>query len=124
MDVLNSDVVGGSLQISTDVIAKIARQACLEVEGVHEVAAGSAGVKNLWGKTGQQHAVTVELTDDVAEITVCIVVAYGCKIPSLCEKVQKNVKSSVQNMTDITVSRVNVTVVGICQDLTEAPGEE
>ncbi len=113
MDVMN-DHVGGSRQIATDVLAKIARQAALEVEGVRDVRAGSTKVKNLWGKVAAQKAVTVQLTDDVAEITVCLVVDFGSKIPSLCEKVQQNVKSSVQNMTNITVSRVNVTVSGIC----------
>ncbi len=113
MDIMN-DHVGGSLQIATDVLAKIARQAALEVEGVRDVRAGNTKVKNLWGKVAPQKAVTVQLTDDVAEITVCLVVDFGSKIPSLCEKVQQNVKSSVQNMTNITVSRVNVTVSGIC----------
>lgn len=113
MDVLNSDVVGGSLQISTDVLAKIARQAALEIEDVHNVSAGNVGVKSLWGKVAPQRAVSVELTDDVAEITVNLVVKYGCKIPALCEKVQQNVKNSVQNMTNITVSRVNVTICGV-----------
>ena len=34
MDVTNSSTIGGSLQISTDVIAKIAKLATLEIEGV------------------------------------------------------------------------------------------
>ena len=34
MDLQNMDLQGGSLQISTEVIAKIARCAALEVEGV------------------------------------------------------------------------------------------
>lgn len=113
MDLMN-DHVGGSLQIATDVLAKIARQAALEVDGVRDVRSGNTKVKNLWGKVAPQKAVAVQLTDDVAEITVCLVVDYNTKIPSLCEKVQQNVKSSVQNMTNITVSRVNVTVSGIC----------
>ena len=29
------------------------------------------------------------------------------------EKVQKNVKSSVQNMTNVTVSRVNLVIAGV-----------
>lgn len=38
MDVHNT--IGGSLQISTEVIAKIARLAALEVDGVSDVATG------------------------------------------------------------------------------------
>ena len=37
MDLQNMDLKGGSLQISTEVIGKIARCAALEVDGVSEV---------------------------------------------------------------------------------------
>ena len=49
----------------------------------------------------------------MAQITVNLLVAYGSRIPSMCAKVQENVKSTVQNMTGITVSRVNVVVRGV-----------
>ena len=113
MDVTNSSTIGGSLQISTDVIAKIAKLATLEIEGVKEVSTGTMGVKSLFNKVNLQKPILVQLTDDVAEITVNIMVRYGYKIPQLCEKVQENVKSSVQNMTCITVSKVNIVVTGV-----------
>lgn len=113
MEVTNSNVVNGSLQISTEVIAKIAKLAAMEIDGVKDVCAGTTGVKGLLGKVSLQKPVAVELLEDVAEITVSLMVSYGSKIPSLCEKVQENVKSAVQNMTSITVSRVNIVVVGV-----------
>ena len=45
MDLQNMDLQGGSLQISTEVIAKIARCAALEVEGVAEVSCGTQNKK-------------------------------------------------------------------------------
>ncbi len=122
MDVQNSDVVGGSLQISTDVIAKIARLATLEVEGVRGVRAETLSAKNLLGKSIPK-PITVQLVDDVAEITVSLVVSYGCKIPAVSEKVQENVKNAVQNMTSITVSKVNLVVVGVAVEEAEPAGE-
>ena len=68
------------------------------------------------GGSLQISTILVQLTDDVAEITVNIMVRYGYKIPQLCEKVQENVKSSVQNMTCITVSKVNIVVTGVAQE--------
>ena len=112
MDVTNSSTIGGSLQISTDVIAKIAKLATLEIEGVKEVSTGTMGVKSLFNKVNLQKPILVQLTDDVANIMV----RYGYKIPQLCEKVQENVKSSVQNMTCITVSKVNIVVTGVAQE--------
>ena len=99
MDVQNT--IGGSLQISTDVLAKIARLAALEVGGVAEVTTGKP--------------VTVALEDGVAAVTVQLTADYGQKIMPLCEKVQENVKQTIQNMTGITVSRVDVLVVGLAQ---------
>ena len=40
MDMQNMDLMGGSLQISTDVIAKIARCAAMEIDGVADVSCG------------------------------------------------------------------------------------
>ena len=119
MDLMNSNTAGGSLQISTEVLAKIAKQATLEIKGVQDVSAGNTGVKSLLGKVTPQRAVTVQMADGVVELTVCVVVEYGSKIPSLCAKVQKNVKSSIQNMTNITVSNVNVVVCGVLLPQTE-----
>ena len=110
MEVANACVVNGSLQISTEVIAKIARLAALEIDGIKEVSPAAAGVKGLLAKP---KSVVVDLNDDVAELTLQVVVMYGAKIPSVCEKVQENVKAAVQNMTSITVSRVNVVVAGV-----------
>ena len=113
MEVMDSGRIGGGLRISADVIAKIARLATLEVEGVKEISTGTMGVQGLFGKVNLQKPVLVQFTEDVAEITVSIIVDYGCKIPPLCEKIQENVKSSVQNMTSITVSKVNIVVTGV-----------
>ena len=41
MELQNMDLRGGSLQISTEVLGKIARCAALEVAGVAEVSCGS-----------------------------------------------------------------------------------
>ena len=112
MDVHNT--IGGSLQISTEVIAKIARLAALEVDGVADVATGtSQNVRSLLGRTGLQKQVTVVMEDGIATVTVHLTVVYGSKVMPLCEKVQENVKSAVQNMTNVTVSRVDLVIAGL-----------
>ncbi len=122
MEVKNSDNIGGSLQISTDVIAKIARLAALEIEGVKSVSCGNSPVKGFFAKVNIHKPVEVELTDEVAQITVNVMMRYGYRIPSVCEALQKSVKASVQNMTGITVSKVNVVVTGVA--MTSAIEEE
>ena len=125
MEVTNSGAMKGSLQISTDVISKIAKLATLEVEGIYSVSGNIVSGKGfaLVRKMPMQKPISVELNDDVAEISVNVVVKYGCKIPQLSEKVQENVKNAVQNMTCITVSKVNVIITGVVQETT-APVED
>ena len=94
MDLQNMDLQGGSLQISTEVVGKIARCAALEVDGVAEV---SCGVQNK--KLKSLH----------------LMMQFGARIPSVAEKVQENVKSAVQNMTNVTVSRVDLVIAGLAE---------
>ena len=118
MDLQNMDLKGGSLQISTEVIGKIARCAALEVDGVSEVSCGKQNkkVKELLAAASIQPPVTVEMRDGTAELTLNLVVKFGAKIPAVAEKVQENVKSAVQNMTNVTVSRVNLVIAGLAAD--------
>ena len=115
MELQNMDLRGGSLQISTEVLGKIVRCAALEVAGVAEVSCGSQNrkVKDFLERANVQSPVTVEMRDGTAEITLHLVVAFGARIPSVAEKVQENVKTAVQNMTNVTVSRVDLVIAGL-----------
>ncbi len=117
MDFQNMGLQGGSLQISTEVIAKIARCAALEVEGVAEVSCGTQNkkLKDLL-EASIQPPVAVEMRDGTAELTLHLIMASGARIPAVAEKVQENVKSAVQNMTSVTVSRVNLVIAGLAAE--------
>ena len=117
MDLQNMDLQGGTLQISTEVIAKIARCAALEIDGVAEVSCGSQNKKlrNLLETSSIQTPVTVEMRDGTANITLHLMVRFGARIPAIAEKVQENVKNAVQNMTNVTVSRVNLVIAGLAE---------
>lgn len=117
MDLQNMDLQGGSLQISTEVIAKIARCAALEVEGVAEVSCGTQNkkLKDLL-EASIQPPVAVEMRDGTAELTLHLIMASGARIPAVAEKVEENVKSAVQNMTSVTVSRVNLVIAGLAAE--------
>ena len=114
MEVQNTNLTGGSLQISTDVIAKIARCAALEIDGVADVACGTQGkVKELLEIVSLQTPVTVEMHDGIAAITVDLIVDFGTRIPAIAEKVQENIKASVQNMANVAVGRVDLVIAGV-----------
>lgn len=113
MDEFNSHDYSGSLQISSEVIEKIARQAVLEVDGVANVAPIIPGARSLLAKLPYSRPINVEIKNEVADILVSIVVKYGAKIPDLSARVQQSVKDAVQNMTGIMVGRVDIVVNGV-----------
>ncbi|MGN0707827.1 MAG: Asp23/Gls24 family envelope stress response protein [Faecalibacterium sp.] len=118
MDFQKSDLMGGSLQISTEVIGKIARCAALEIDGVADVSCGKQNkkVKDLLEKASIQPPVTVEMREGTAAITLNLIVRADIRIPAVAEKVQENVKAAVQNMTNVTVSRVDLVIAGLASD--------
>ena len=117
MDFQNTDLRGGSLQISTEVIGKIARCAALEIDGVAEVSCGRQNkkLKDLLEASSIQSPVVVEMRDGTANITLNLMMSFGARIPAVAEKVQENVKNAVQNMTNVTVSRVNLVIAGLAE---------
>lgn len=97
MQVNASNRVVGSLRVSTQVLAKIAKLAALEVDGVAHV----------------QKPASVVMEDGLATVNVHVAMRYGAKIQQVTRRVQSNIKSTIQNMTGIVVVRVNVVVAGI-----------
>ena len=114
MDGKNTVMAGNSLQISTDAIAKIAKCAAMEIDGVMDIACGGQKtVRGILERANIQQPVMVELKDGTVSLTMYVMVAFGCKVPSVAAKVQENVKAAIQNMTSVTVSQVNIIVSGI-----------
>ena len=67
--------------------------------------------RKLFGK--KNNLIKVKLLGDIVEITLAVIVEQGYKVIMVAESIQDSVKSSVQSMTGITVSRVNVIISGI-----------
>ena len=88
------------LRISEDVIITVARLAALDVKGVA-------------GLAGEITTITVSVIGDVAALEIKIKVKNGAKATAVAEEVQNAVKENVQNMTGVTVARVNVVVSGV-----------
>ena len=121
MDMQNMDLQGGSLQISTEVIGKIARCAALEIDGVAEVSCGKQNkkLKDILEASSIQSPVVVEMRDGTANITLHLMMRFGARIPAVAEKVQEHVKNAVQSMTNVTVSRVNLVIAGLADAAAE-----
>ncbi len=115
MEVNKAQQDGGRVQVSTDVISNIAKIAAMEVSDVKGLSKGNLGIKSLINKVASVNPISVTVTAGVAVIDVHIIVELGAKIRVVGRAVQDSVKSAVQNMTGITVSKVNVVISGISQ---------
>ncbi len=113
MNVNKEDIAGGRLQVTPSVISGITKVSTLEVEEVSEVSRGNFGVKNLLNSFTATAPIEVELKDGVAYIDVYVILKPDAKVKPTAQKVQDSVKSAVQNMTGITVSKVNVIITGV-----------
>ncbi|MCI8361653.1 MAG: Asp23/Gls24 family envelope stress response protein [Clostridia bacterium] len=118
-EVVNEEITISSdnneIKIADDVVAVIAGVAVSEVPGVAEMAGGFAGgiTEVLSGKKNLAKGIKVEVGDKETKIDVNIIVEYGIRIPDVAFEIQNRVKKSVETMTGLTVTEVNVHVQGV-----------
>lgn len=108
MDVVKESAKS-SLKISDDVIVTVSKLAALDVKGV----AALGGEVSKMSKIRKNGPIKISMIGDVAAIDIDIVVKSGEKACEVAQEVQSAVKENVQNMTGVTVARVNVTVSGV-----------
>ena len=115
-----------NIQIADDVIAVIAGVAVAEVPGVAAMSGGFAGgiTEVLSGKKNLAKGIKVEIDDSKVKIDVNIIVEYGSRIPDVAFEIQNRVKKSVESMTGLKVSEVNVHVQGVKTEKDEPDEKE
>ncbi len=114
----------GNIKISDEVISTIATIAVSEVNGVHGMGGTLAGdIVEKFGKKTMTKGVKVTLESDEVVLDLNVVLKYGVRIPEIAWNIQENVKKSVESMTGLTVTKVNVRIVGIELDKDEKTTE-
>lgn len=111
----------GNVKISSDVIASIAATAAQEVNGVAGLTSKiPTDIRGIMGMKNLAKGVRVELNNNEVAIDLYISLRYGSKIQEVAQKIQENVKSAVDNMTGMDVTKVNVYIQGINFETPEA----
>lgn len=107
--------MNGDIRISDEVIATIASVAAKEVEGIAGLSLSIAGeIASKFVKKNSGRAIKVIANDEKEiYIDISVTVKYGIRIPDVSWEVQENVKKSVESMTGLSVSKVNVIVAGV-----------
>lgn len=104
----------GEVKIADDVVATIAGLAATEVEGVAALTGNLT--KEIVGKLGMKNlskGVKIELLEKSVSVELSITMKYGYSIPKISAKVQDKVMTAIENMTGLTVSEVNIRIVGV-----------
>ena len=107
----------GSVNISEDVISALAATAATETEGVAGLYASSA--KDIYEKLARKSiskGVKTKTEAGNAIIDIYIMIKFGNTINDVAKKLQDNIKNSVEPVTGLTVTAVNVHVCGVAFD--------
>lgn len=106
----------GRTSIADSVVAKIAGIATRDVSGVHALGGGTARAVGALreripgSRTNHSQGVAVEVGERQAAVDVELVAEFGVSIVDLAAGIRRNVISSVERMTGLEVTEVNVSI--------------
>ena len=115
------------LKISEEVIAVITGVSASETEGV--VSVGSGSIASNWtelisGKKNSAKGIKISMGEKTVAIEIQLIVKYGVRITDVASAVQENVKNAVEEMTGLSVDKVDVRVTGIKSVQAEKKAEQ
>ena len=104
----------GDVVIADEVLAIIAGIAATEVEGVHSMDGGWSGdfISKL-GIKDLARGVKVQVREGEVKVDLSLNMEYGYAIPKVSDLVQDKVSASINNMTGLNVSEVNIRISGV-----------
>ncbi|WP_370248537.1 Asp23/Gls24 family envelope stress response protein [Nocardioides sp.] len=106
----------GRTTIADTVVAKIAGIAAREVNGVHALggtasrAVGALRERIPGSTTNHGQGISVEVGEKQAAVDVQLVAEYGVGIADLAAGIRRNVIGSIERMTGLEVTEVNIEV--------------
>nr|WP_075573651.1 Asp23/Gls24 family envelope stress response protein [Ezakiella massiliensis] len=112
----NTSIVQGNVTISENVIANIARLATEEIDGVCKTVKTVTETFTDIFSNKQSQGVKVSISEDIISLEIAVELNYGVDIENTCREIQKNVKNSVESMTNLEVEYVNVLVTSLNTD--------
>ena len=112
----NTSIVQGNVTISENVIANIARLATEEIDGVCKTVKTVTETFTDIFSNKQSQGVKVSISEDIISLEIAVELNYGVDIENTCREIQKNVKNSVESMTNLEVEYVNFLVTSLNTD--------
>ena len=104
----------GEVHIADEVVAIIAGLAATEVDGVASMTGNITNeLVSRLGAKGLSKGVKVTVKDGCVTVDLNLNIRYGMNIVETSKAVQERVKSSIENMTGLQVSEVNVHIASV-----------
>ncbi len=104
----------GTVKIADDVVARIAALAALEVDGVSAMTGNyTSEMLEKVSRKNLSKGAKVVVTNSEVKVDLALMMSYGFNIPATCQQAQTRVKASIENMTGLKVTDVNIRIAGI-----------
>lgn len=96
-----------------NVVMSIVSLATQEINGIASISRNSvSAVRSMFNKNINR-GIVVDFNESQVSIDVFVNVKFGYSVKDVAFRVQENIKSSVESMTEFKVSNVNVHVIGV-----------
>ena len=111
--VTDEDELKDNVTYKKNVVISIVSLATQEISGIASISRKSVSVLKSAFSKNINRGIIVEFENNNARIDVFVNVKFGCSVKDVAFRVQENIKSSVESMTEFKVEAVNVHVVGV-----------
>ena len=108
------DTEEGSLSYKRNVVLSIVKLATQEINGIASLSKNAFSVWKKLINKNYHHGVVIEFGEDNdVYVDVYVNVLFGYSVKDVAFRVQENIKSSIESMTDFKVAAINVNVTGV-----------
>ena len=118
----NIVIEAGEVKVSETVVASIAKNALMEVEGVYGVIGDEAEAKEGVAKfldmisnkaTGKDKGIKVYTKDNELYLEIFVILNYGTNLINVSKKIQEQVKEAVESIVGLHVVDVDIYIEGV-----------
>ncbi len=111
-------VVNEGVSVAGEVMSIIAGLSATEIDGVDSLA-GNLTNDMITKSSPSKLAKGVRISsddDNNIRIKMALNLSYGYEIPKLCEQVQEKVKSTIESMTGMGVSTIDIKIASVISE--------
>lgn len=103
----------GEVSYKNNVVLSIVHLATQEINGIASISRDAVSLtKRLFNKNCHK-GVMLEFVDNSVYVDVFVKVKFGYSVRDVAFRVQENIKSSIESMTEYKVAEINIHVTGV-----------